>query len=302
MSPRWSLAVNGQYHELYTPHVNGGRGMAGGLAATYHFDPEARLDPWLELGTGYRILWGDKDQGANTLSHGFQLARARVGLDVRLAPEIAVAPTLGADANVFLWQDAARSTAIDDPRVSLFVFAGLLGRFDIGATISSAPVVAGRAPAPPPPNVDAPTTTITSAPLEEPETIPVSPSIAVSEEILRRCQLHFDSVTKAPKFAFDQTTLLPADRETLDQIASCITTGPLQGRMVRLVGHADPRGTREHNMKLGARRASSVATFLVSAGVWPDLIEQASRGERDAKGTNEATWAIDRRVDIVLVE
>jgi hypothetical protein len=37
-----------------------------------------------------------------------------------------------------LWQDAGTSTALSNPRVSTFVFAGVQGRFDAGGTQASA--------------------------------------------------------------------------------------------------------------------------------------------------------------------
>jgi peptidoglycan-associated lipoprotein len=153
------------------------------------------------------------------------------------------------------------------------------------------------APAPLEPNPYS-ETTITSSPV--PATEQVSPSIAVSEEIARACRLQFDDVGQAPKFAFDKSELLPADHEVLGNIGECLTTGPLQGRSIKLVGRADPRGTQQYNMALGARRANSVGLFLEQLGVDKGRMRETSRGELDATGTNEAMWQFDRRVDILL--
>jgi peptidoglycan-associated lipoprotein len=152
------------------------------------------------------------------------------------------------------------------------------------------------APAPPMPTSD---TTITSAPTE---TKPVSPTIAVSEDIARACSLHFDDVVKAPKFDFDRSDLLPADHDVLAKIGECAMSGPLAGRTLQLVGRADPRGTQQYNMALGARRAHSVAAYLEHLGLAPARLRETSRGELDATGTDEASWQVDRRVDIVLGE
>lgn len=87
LSQRWAIAVGGQYNEIYAPNARGARGMTAGVDASYHFSPQARLDPWMQLGTGYRFLWVDHSlPNQNVLSHGFELARARVGLDLRLSP------------------------------------------------------------------------------------------------------------------------------------------------------------------------------------------------------------------------
>ncbi|MDP9002462.1 MAG: OmpA family protein, partial [Myxococcota bacterium] len=63
---------------------------------------------------------------------------------------------------------------------------------------------------------------------------------------------------------------------------------------------ADPRGSASHNMELGARRAASAAGYLQQKGIDGSRIEQTSRGALDAAGIDEASWASDRRVDIVI--
>jgi peptidoglycan-associated lipoprotein len=79
--------------------------------------------------------------------------------------------------------------------------------------------------------------------------------LLVSDEIARACQLHFGDADQAPKFSFDNSDVGDQDSAVLDQIATCVTSGPLQGRGLVLVGRADPRGEREYNMALGQRRA-----------------------------------------------
>jgi peptidoglycan-associated lipoprotein len=74
----------------------------------------------------------------------------------------------------------------------------------------------------------------------------------------------------------------------------------LTGRALNLVGRADPRGDSEYNMVLGSQRASAVSSALESLGLASAQISASSRGEMDAKGTDEATWADDRRVDVRL--
>jgi peptidoglycan-associated lipoprotein len=104
----------------------------------------------------------------------------------------------------------------------------------------------------------------------------------------------------APKFDFDSALLSASDRSELDQLAQCMTTGPLEGKDVQLVGRADPRGEAEYNMNLGAIRANSVKLYLAKLGVAGTRLETTSRGALDASGHDEATWAVDRRVDLRL--
>ena len=145
--------------------------------------------------------------------------------------------------------------------------------------------------APPP----APTPAATATP-----TKPASPHIAVADDLGAQCALHFKDVAQAPKFDFDDNQLLPEDRDVLDQIATCVTTGPLKGKRLQLVGRADPRGTEEYNLALGQRRAGTVTTYLERLGVHNTQLAATTRGAIDANGRDEAGWRVDRRVDLRL--
>ncbi len=127
-----------------------------------------------------------------------------------------------------------------------------------------------------------------------------SSAVSVSGDIMAACNITFSSVDRAPKFDFDTSALLPQDRNVLDQVAKCVTTGPLAGRALRLVGRADPRGEVEYNFALGEHRAGSVEAYLGQLGVSQAKMTETSRGKLDATGTDEAGWQQDRRVDLVL--
>jgi len=101
-------------------------------------------------------------------------------------------------------------------------------------------------------------------------------------------------------FAFDSARVRSSDYPTLDKLVRCFSTGPLAHREMNLVGHADPRGGAEYNMVLGGSRADGVKAFLVERGMGGQQVATTSRGEMDAKGTNESSWVEDRRVDVRL--
>jgi peptidoglycan-associated lipoprotein len=128
----------------------------------------------------------------------------------------------------------------------------------------------------------------------------VSRNISVSDDIAKACKISFGDVNRAPKFDFDRSELLPEDRDVLDQIARCLTTGSLKGRALALVGRTDSRGEPEYNMGLGEHRAGSVRLYLTRLGVDARKVGETSRGELDATGTDENGWRKDRRVDISL--
>lgn len=146
--PGWSVLLSGQYQEFNAERADAARGFTATIAEQYHFAPERRLDPWLEVGAGYRFLWEAPAVGPTVLTHGLQLARVRAGLDIRGDAHTAFGPMVGADANLFLYQDVLAgqpATNIGDPRVSTFFYAGVQGRFDIGnKTTSSSRSVARR--------------------------------------------------------------------------------------------------------------------------------------------------------------
>jgi peptidoglycan-associated lipoprotein len=68
-------------------------------------------------------------------------------------------------------------------------------------------------------------------------------------------------------------------------------------------GHADERGTREYNIALGEKRATSAKNFLVSLGVNPARIAVVSYGKESpvALGSDEESWARNRRAASVII-
>jgi len=160
------------------------------------------------------------------------------------------------------------------------------------------------APTQPPPAVKPQPPVAKTAPTEVQGTPqPVSPNVSIDSEIMRLCNIHVDAAVAqpgAPRFDFDQSTLTDQDKSVLDQVATCMTKGPLAGRHVKLVGRADPRGTSEYNFVLGGSRAHTVSHYLEEQGVESPRLDETSRGSLDATGTDEDSWRNDRRVDIVL--
>jgi outer membrane protein OmpA-like peptidoglycan-associated protein len=128
----------------------------------------------------------------------------------------------------------------------------------------------------------------------------MSHTLALSSDIVRLCGIKATASGASPKFAFDRAELSDDDHNVLQQLATCMRSGPLQGKSVELIGRADARGTEEYNLALGSKRAGSVDTYLQALGVSKSFLSQTSRGALDATGTDEAGWAQDRRVDIML--
>ncbi len=121
-------------------------------------------------------------------------------------------------------------------------------------------------------------------------------NLNISDEIRKACGL----TDAEAYFAFDSAHVRPQDHTVLKKLADCFSTGALKGREMRLVGHADPRGTADYNIALGGRRADNVKAVIATEGLAASKIATTSRGAMDATGTDEATWAKDRRVDVTL--
>jgi peptidoglycan-associated lipoprotein len=123
-------------------------------------------------------------------------------------------------------------------------------------------------------------------------------AVSMSDDLRHVCGI--EDTGAAPKFEFDSALLGTTDRSELDQLAKCMTSGPLNGKSVELVGRADPRGEAEYNMNLGATRANAVKHYLAQLGIAGTRLATTSRGALDAAGHDDATWAVDRRVDLRL--
>jgi len=137
-------------------------------------------------------------------------------------------------------------------------------------------------------------------PAPAPTPKPASANVSVGDDLAKQCSLKLGNTQAAPKFDFDTSELEANDRDVLQQIATCVTTGPLKGQKLELTGRADPRGTEEYNLGLGTRRASSVKTYLERLGVGNNQLGETTRGALDATGTDDSSWSTDRRVDITL--
>jgi hypothetical protein len=139
-SPGVGLGLTGGFEQYRAGAAEGRgtsvRGGAAGVEASFHLAPFERVDPVIRLGTGYRMLWtAPPGRNNDVLTHGFELGRLSLGLDIRVSDSIALGPSLGGGLNYFMWENPEGNKgnrALSDRRVNSFVFAGLGGRFDLG--------------------------------------------------------------------------------------------------------------------------------------------------------------------------
>lgn len=101
-------------------------------------------------------------------------------------------------------------------------------------------------------------------------------------------------------FSTDSVELTPEATQTLIKQAQWLQQYPQY--TITIEGHADERGTREYNIALGARRATTVRNFLSQHGVNGARIRTISYGkERPVAVCNDIScWSQNRRAQTVL--
>ncbi len=95
-------------------------------------------------------------------------------------------------------------------------------------------------------------------------------------------------------FDFDSSELGGSTRGVVERNYECLNQ---RGGRVTLEGHCDPRGTTEYNMALGERRARVVKKMLKTLGYDASKAKIVSKGEEEARGSGESSYAQDRRVE-----
>ena len=101
-------------------------------------------------------------------------------------------------------------------------------------------------------------------------------------------------------FASNQSVLLPAARERLNQVATALMA--TKDRRLTVEGYTDSRGSAEHNMDLSQKRADAVRTYIISRGYAGELVLASGKGETlpVADNTSSEGRANNRRVEIVI--
>jgi hypothetical protein len=110
-------------------------GASAGVQGTWHFRPATSVDPFVNLGTGWRGLWLSPSSGKATALQGLELARLQLGVDYRVTPDVAIAPVIGGALDMFVSEDSPMTTdytEIQTKKVNFTGFAGIAGRFDLG--------------------------------------------------------------------------------------------------------------------------------------------------------------------------
>jgi outer membrane protein OmpA-like peptidoglycan-associated protein len=102
-------------------------------------------------------------------------------------------------------------------------------------------------------------------------------------------------------FGFDSANLNPQFNSVLDKVAETLID--YNQTVIQVAGHTDSTGSRDYNMKLSERRASSVKNYLVSRGVPAQRLVTIGAGPDHpvADNSTEAGRAENRRVELTIV-
>jgi peptidoglycan-associated lipoprotein len=110
-----------------------------------------------------------------------------------------------------------------------------------------------------------------------------------------------NEIAETIHFEYDQFDIRMADRDKLTRKAAIMRANP--ALRIRVVGHADERGSDEYNLALGMRRAVAAKDFMIRLGIDGSRVEVASLGEEVPLDptANEAAWSANRRDEFEII-
>ena len=111
------------------------------------------------------------------------------------------------------------------------------------------------------------------------------------------------AILKPVFFATNKATILKKSFPLLRSVADALVASP-QIKKVRIEGHTDNRGKRDHNVDLSDRRAKSVQQWLTENGVEASRLEAKGIGPDAPVADNKSSKgrAANRRVDFVITD
>lgn len=107
-------------------------------------------------------------------------------------------------------------------------------------------------------------------------------------------------LTERIHFAYDESAITPDSRDVLLQKVEVLRqNGDVR---LRIIGHADERGSIEYNLALGMRRANAARDFLTNYGLEVGRFETASMGEEEplVNQATESAYAQNRRAEFQI--
>lgn len=136
---------------------------------------------------------------------------------------------------------------------------------------------------------------------------PAAPSLVIDQASLTRdTQAYLDNLEvvrifyEDVYFDYDSAELKPPAVAELKHKADWLQRHPEV--KVIIEGHCDERGSNEHNLALGEKRAGAIKSFLIGQGIDSARLSTISYGEERPvdEGHTEEAWAKNRRGHLAL--
>ena len=162
------------------------------------------------------------------------------------------------------------------------------------AACSSTPIAKIEPMSPAPVSAPAPATALTakSAPMaaSKVESVVVPPYLDPTNALAKERSFYFDYDNFAVKSEYSRQ---------LELHGKFLASNPKVS--IKVEGNADERGSSEYNLALGQKRAAAVVTALKVYGANDAQMEAVSWGREKPKATghDEASWAQNRRADLI---
>jgi OOP family OmpA-OmpF porin len=179
-------------------------------------------------------------------------------------------------------------------------------RAAIPATIKLTEQIKVKEPPPPPPmppsagSADRAQEGVEATTASHTQPAPAPPAEAVARA--KACEEHLAGVAKSGliHFHYASAELENASFPTLDQLAAAAKSCP--GMHIEVAGHASAEGSPDANQQLSLKRAQSVVTYLVHAGVDPGRLESVGFGATRPVAPNDTSenMAKNRRIEFTV--
>jgi len=139
VSPMLAVGAFGtfaEYHNSSPVDSANFRSVTAGIQGGWHLRPFRAVDPWVTLGSAWRGNWYVPEIGGITSRQGWEVARLQIGADLRLAPQVAIAPYVEGGLNLVFTEKLPNidSRSLNGSPTYFALTAGVLARFDVGGS------------------------------------------------------------------------------------------------------------------------------------------------------------------------
>lgn len=119
-------------------------------------------------------------------------------------------------------------------------------------------------------------------------------------EITPELPKNFEIAGPVAFFSFNQSKVVDDFKASIQEIADFVKQNP--DLKIKLIGYADPRGTKTYNKTLAYNRAQNVADALKQLGVSSKSIQIKSEGAVDdmRRLSGQSRYQLARRVEIII--